>query len=68
MSTPRPSTGRGGPGPWGARVPVGLLIRFTCGRRGKLATGANPELAVDVAGVGADRLDAHLQGESDLCV
>ena len=34
--------GRGGPGPWGAGVSVGLLIRFMCRRRGKLATGADP--------------------------
>lgn len=47
---------------------IGLLIRFRYGRRGKLATGANPELAVDVACVGADRLDTHPQGKSDLCV
>ncbi len=59
---------REGPGPWGVRVRVRLQIRFRCGRRGELATGANPELAVDVACVGADRLDAHSQYESDLCV
>jgi hypothetical protein len=59
---------RGSPGSWGARVSAGLLTRFMRRRRGKLATGANPELAVDVACVGADRLDTHPQGESDLCV
>ncbi len=57
-----------GAGSGGSRVRVGLLIRFRCGWRGELATGANPELAVDVACVGADRLDTHSQCESDLCV
>ncbi len=60
--------GRRGPGPLGARVPFRLLSRFRCGRRGELATGVNPELAVNVACVGADRLDTDPQGESDLCV
>lgn len=59
---------RGGPGSWGVRVSAGLLTRFMCRRRRELATGANPELAVDVTCVGADRLDTHPQGESDLCV
>ncbi len=59
---------REGPGPWGSRVRVRLPIRFRCGWRGELATGANPELAIDVACVGADRLDTHSQCESDLCV
>jgi hypothetical protein len=60
--------GREGAGSEGARISAGLLTQFMCRRRGKLATGANPELAVDVACVGADRLDTHPQGESDLCV
>jgi hypothetical protein len=60
--------GREGAGSGGSRVQVGLLIRFRCGWRGELATGANPELAVDIACVGADRLETHTQGESDLCV
>jgi hypothetical protein len=68
MSAPRTLTRREGQGPWGARVLAGLLTQLMCRRRGKLATGANPELAVDVARVGTDRLDTHPQGESDLCV
>ena len=59
---------RRGLGSWEARVSAGLLTRFMRRRRGKLATCANPELAVDVACVGTDRLDTHPQGESDLCV
>ena len=59
---------RDGAGSGGARISAGLPIRFMRRRRGKLSTGANPELAVDVARVGADRLDTHPQGESDLCV
>ncbi len=59
---------RDGAGSGEARISAGLLIRFMRRRRGKLSTGANPELAVDVACVGADRLDTHPQGESDLCV
>jgi hypothetical protein len=57
-----------GPGSWGTRVSAGLLAPFMRRRRGELATGANPELAVDVVCVGADRLDTHSEGESDLCV
>ena len=59
---------REGLGSWEARVSTGLLTRFMRRRRDEFATGANPELAVDVACVGPDRLDTHPQGESDLCV
>jgi hypothetical protein len=68
VSAPRASMRRDGAGSGGARVSAGLLIRFMCRPRGELATGANPKLAVDVACVGADRLDTHPQCESDLCV
>jgi hypothetical protein len=59
---------REGPGPLRSRVQVRLLIRCRYRWRGELPTGANPELAVDVARVGTDSLDTHPQCESDLCV
>ena len=68
VSAPRASRRREGSGSREARVSAGSLARFMRRRRGELATGVDPELAVDVACVGADRLDTHPQGESDLRV
>jgi hypothetical protein len=68
VSAPGASRRREGAGAGEARVSAGLLTRFMRRRRGELTAGANPELVVDVACVGPDRLDTHPQGESDLCV
>ena len=38
------------------------------GRGGELAAGGDPELAVDVARMGTDRLDANVQSEGYLRV
>jgi hypothetical protein len=63
-----PPQRRGVPAPGGLSGLSTLRFRVERRRAGELAARGNAELAVDVAGMGANGLDADVQDESDLRV